>query len=122
MNFLLDSCAGTRLADWLRDNGHNVLEAQSIGADPGDEVLLEMAAASNRVLVTIDSDFGELIHLRHAAHAGLIRLPDVPAQRRIDLVSEVINRHRQALEQHALVTIRGDRIRVSHPPERGRQE
>ena len=116
MNFLVDRCAGARLADWLRHNGHNVLEARSLGADPGDQALLELAASANRVLITIDSDFGELIYLRHAAHAGLIRLPDVPAPQRIELVAEVINRHRQALERHAVVTIRGARIRVSYPP------
>ena len=60
--------------------------------------------------------FGELIYRRNSAHAGLIRLPDVPAQRRIELVAAVINRHRQALENSAVATIRGERIRVSHPP------
>ncbi len=116
MNFLVDRCAGTKLADWLRNNGHNVLEARSLGADPGDRALLELAASSNRVLITIDSDFGELIYLHNSAHAGLIRLPDVPAQQRIELLAEVINRHRQKLENSAVVTIRGARIRVSHPP------
>ena len=48
MNFLIDRCAGTRLADWLRSNGHNGLEARSIGPDPGHQALLELAAASNR--------------------------------------------------------------------------
>ena len=116
MNFLVDCCAGTSLAGWLRRNGHNVLEAQSLGADPGDRALLELAASSNRVLITIDYDFGELIYRRSVAHAGLVRLPDVPAQRRIELMAAVLNRHRQALENRAVVTIRGDRIRVSYPP------
>ena len=116
MNFLVDRCAGTKLAAWLRANGHNVLEARNLGADPGDRALLELAAASNRILVTIDSDFGELIYLHNSAHAGLIRLPDVPALRRIELVAEVISRHRQALENSAVVTVRGERIRVSRPP------
>ena len=84
MKFLIDRCAGTRLVAWLRDHGHDVLEAQSLGADPGDQALLERAAASGRVMITIDSDFGELIHRQHSAHAGLIRLPDVPVHRRRD--------------------------------------
>ena len=116
MNFLVDRCAGVKLADWLRGQGHDVLAAQSLGADPGDQALLELAAASNRIMVTIDSDFGALIYLHHSAHAGLIRLPDVPAQQRIALVAEAINRHSQALENNAVVTIRGERMRVSYPP------
>ena len=116
MNFLIDRCAGPRLADWLRDNGHNVLESSSLGPDPGDRALLELAAAANRVLITIDSDFGALIYRHNAAHAGLIRLPDVPAPRRIEMMAEVLHRHRQDLANRAIVTIRSGHIRVSPPP------
>ena len=116
MRFLVDRCAGRRLAEWLRDAGHDIVEARLLGPDPGDRALLELAAADNRILVTIDTDFGELIHLHGIPHAGLIRLPDVPAEQRIALLSELIERHGQALEAQAIVTIRGGRIRISHYP------
>ena len=61
MRFLVDRCAGHRLAEWLRDEGHDVVEARELGADPGDRALLERAAADGRILVTIDTDFGELV-------------------------------------------------------------
>lgn len=80
MRFLIDRCAGRRLAEWLLDAGHDIIEARLLGPDPGDRALLELAAADNRILVTIDTDFGELIHLHGIPHAGLIRLPDVPAE------------------------------------------
>ena len=60
--------------------------------DPGDRALLELANAESRVLVTIDTDFGELIFLHQMAHTGLVRLPDVPAHRRIELMAEIISR------------------------------
>ena len=113
MRFLIDRCAGRRIADWLRDAGHDVVEARLLGPDPGDRALLELAAADNRILLTIDTDFGELIYLRGIPHAGLIRLPE---EQRIALVSELIDRHRQALEARAIITIRGERIRISHYP------
>ena len=116
MRFLVDRCAGRRLAEWLRNNGHDVIEARTLGADPGDKALLELAESTDRILITIDTDFGQLIYLRDISHAGLVRLPDVPAEQRIALVAEVIERHRQALEDRAVVTIRGERIRISHPP------
>ena len=116
MRFLIDRCAGRRLAEWLRDQGHDVVEARELGADPGDRALLERAAADGRILVTIDTDFGELVYVRRVPHAGLVRLPDVPAERRIALIAEVLERHRQALEIQAIVTIRDGRIRISHPP------
>ena len=105
-----------RLAEWLRNDGHDVLEALTLGPDPGDRSLLELAESENRILITIDTDFGELIYLHDVPHSGLVRLPDVPAEQRIALVSELIRRHFRALEDHAIVTIRGSRIRISHPP------
>ena len=117
MRFLVDRCAGRRLAEWLRNAGHDTVEAQVLGPDPGDKVLLELAEADNRILVTIDTDFGELIYLHDAPHAGLVRLPDAPAEQRIALMSELIERHRHDLEAQAIVTISGGRIRISNRPD-----
>jgi predicted nuclease of predicted toxin-antitoxin system len=77
---------------------------------------LERAEAENRILITIDTDFGELIYLEEVPHAGLVRLPDVPAAQRIALLVEVIERFREAMESQAVVTVSGDRIRISYPP------
>ena len=115
MRFLVDRCAGRRLAEWLRAQGHDVLESQSLGPDPGDRVLLEIAVSQGRILITIDTDFGELIYRHDFPHAGLVRLPDVPAERRIALLAAVIDRHSSALENRAIVTIRGERMRISLP-------
>ena len=57
MGFLVDRCAGRRLAEWLRSLGHDVVEARSLGPDPGDKEVLRMAAKEGRILVTIDTDF-----------------------------------------------------------------
>ena len=116
MRFLVDRCAGRRLAEWLRNDGHDVTEARTLGSDPGDWALLELANSEERILVTIDTDFGELVFVHDVPHAGLLRLPDVPPEQRITLVTEVINRHRQAMEERAVITIRGGRVRISHPP------
>ncbi len=116
MRFLVDRCAGRRLADWLRIRGHDVVESRERGPDPGDRVLLEWAAAERRVLVTMDKDFGEFIFSESASHAGLIRLPDVPARARSELMERVLTEHSRALEETAIVTVRGGRIRISRPP------
>lgn len=116
MRFIIDRCAGSRLADWLRDNGHDVLDTRSLGRDPGDRALLELAESENRILITIDKDFGELIYLYGTPHAGLIRLPDVRMSQRIEIVEELITRYRQALEERAILTITGGRVRVSRYP------
>ena len=116
MRFMTDRCAGRRLAEWLRTNGHDVLEAQSLGSDPGDRALLEYAAAERRIFITVDKDYGELIFVHRAAHHGLIRLPDVEMSLRIALVERLITEYRQELEAGAIMTIQGERIRTSYSP------
>ena len=52
MRFLIDRCAGTLIAAWLRTQSHDVVEARDLGPDPGDRVLLEWAAHDSRILIT----------------------------------------------------------------------
>jgi predicted nuclease of predicted toxin-antitoxin system len=104
------------LADWLRSLGHDVVEVRSLGADPGDKEILRMAAKEGRILVTIDTDFGQLIFGEQISHSGIIRLPDVPARKRISLMEEVLRKHRQDLTARAIITVRGERIRISQTP------
>ena len=114
MKFLIDRCAGHRLATWLTAQGHDVRPAWQQEPDPGDSALLRIAAEEGRILITIDSDFGTLIYLLGAAHAGIIRLPDVSAAERIALMADLLNRHEQDLPG-SIATIRGGRIRISRP-------
>jgi predicted nuclease of predicted toxin-antitoxin system len=113
VRFLVDRCAGRRLADWLRAEGHDVVETRESGRDPGDPAVLQWAVVESRVLVTIDTDFGQLIFQQGAAHRGVVRLPDVPAARRIAIMTDLLARHTADLEHGAIVTVRGGRIRMS---------
>lgn len=117
MRFLIDRWAGHRLAEWLRTQGHDVVEVSGLGPDPGDEAIIAMAALESRILVTIDTDFGRLVH-GGSDHAGLIRLPDVPAIPRIQLLDEVLRNHAEDMAAGAVLTVRSGRIRISRTPKR----
>ncbi|HKO96800.1 MAG TPA: DUF5615 family PIN-like protein [Pyrinomonadaceae bacterium] len=113
MRFLIDRCAGTLIADWLRTQGHNVVESRERDPDPGDRVLLKWAAQESRILVTIDTDFGQLVFLERKSHCGLIRLPDVSSSERVTIIKDLIARFQKELEDRAIVTVRGGKIRIS---------
>jgi predicted nuclease of predicted toxin-antitoxin system len=113
VRFLIDVCVGRRLADWLRRSGHDVVESRERGRDPGDRELLRWAPAEDRILLTMDKDVGEFIFRESVQHHGLIRLRDVPAERRILLVERLLVDHARELSERAVVTIRGGRIRIS---------
>ena len=116
MKFLVDRCAGRRLAEWLRNAGHDVLESRERGADPGDATILEWAVGEKRVLITMDKDFGELVYMQGKLHYGIVRLPDVPSKNRIALMKTVMSECESALRTQAVITVRGGRIRISRDP------
>lgn len=117
MRFMIDRCAGHALSEWLRSQGHDVAESRDRGPDPGDRVLLEWAVNESRILVTIDTDFGELVFAEGAPHSGLVRLPDVPSGERVRLMSDLLDRFSEPLESGAIITVRGGRVRISKAPE-----
>ena len=61
----------------------------------------------------MDKDFGQFIFSEAANHSGIVRLPDVPAARRIVLMERVLDLHSADLQARAVVTVRGGRIRIS---------
>ena len=115
MRFLIDRCAGRRLTDWLSSDGHDSVYSADLGPDPGDLALLQRAVSEKRILVTIDTDFGRLVYRGGEVHCGIVRLPDVRVNRRIELMRTVIERYGPQLEKGAIVTVRGEKIRVSVP-------
>ena len=61
MRCLIDECCDAGIVSLLRKDGHDVLYV--LEANPGisdDEILME-AFSQNRILLTEDKDFGELV-------------------------------------------------------------
>jgi predicted nuclease of predicted toxin-antitoxin system len=72
-----------------------------------------MGASESRILVTIDTDFGQLVFVERMPHSGLIRLPDVPSNQRIQIAKELLSRFSKELEAGSIITVRGGKIRIS---------
>jgi predicted nuclease of predicted toxin-antitoxin system len=116
MKFLVDRCAGRKLADWLKSKGHDVVHVAELGTDPGDAALLQEAVKDGRIVVSIDADFGTLVFRDAASHRGLVRLPDVPPAQRIAIMEQLFEKHSADLEAGAIVTVRGSRVRITRVP------
>ena len=70
MRVLLDACVWGGAASVLRSEGHDVDWVGDWSADPGDERLLAAARAGERILVTLDKDFGELAVVYRLSHTA----------------------------------------------------
>jgi predicted nuclease of predicted toxin-antitoxin system len=114
MKFLLDESADSRIASFLRQQGHDVtVIAQDYPASLADQAVLAIALCEQRVLITNDRDFGELIFAGRMPHAGVIlfRLsPITDLALKIDRLEFLLTNHAAQLDQFVVVT--KDRVRI----------
>lgn len=114
MRFLIDECTGRRVANWLIEQGHDVLVVSDISKGANDNNVLELAYQEKRVLVTMDSDFGRLIFRDDNPHHGIIflRLNDESVEVRKRVLDEVILMFGEQLIGYFLV-VSEQKIRVA---------
>jgi predicted nuclease of predicted toxin-antitoxin system len=93
MNLLLDTCVWGGARVELQAAGHDVLWTGDLPEDPGDEAILAQAHREQRVLVTLDKDFGELAIIRRLPPAGIIRLVNIPARQQGRVCAQVLGLH-----------------------------
>ncbi|OHB82131.1 MAG: hypothetical protein A2V98_24775 [Planctomycetes bacterium RBG_16_64_12] len=85
------------------------------GRDPGDEEILRRSVEEERILVTLDKDFGELVFVLGQRHSGILRLVNVRGREQGRMILHTLSRLGQALEQNALVVVESDHMRVRMP-------
>jgi predicted nuclease of predicted toxin-antitoxin system len=115
MKILLDTCVWGGAKTELQAFGHDVVWTGDLPEDPGDEEILAQAHREQRVLVTLDKDFGELAIVRGLPHSGILRLVNIAARLHAKVSQQVFSLHENDLRQGALVTAEPGRLRI-HPP------
>ena len=79
MNLVADECCDALLVKGLRSDGHDLLYVQEIAPGTDDETVLQMAADQQRILLTEDKDFGELVVRLKLPAYGIVLLRMNPA-------------------------------------------
>jgi len=115
VKLLLDTCVWGKSADELRAAGHDVVWAGDWTEDPGDQEILARAAAEERVVVTLDKDFGNLAIVRGLRHCGLVRIVDISARRQGSVIRHVLQHYGDELQAGAVVTASPGRVRIRPP-------
>ena len=114
MRFLVDECAGTKVADWLREQQREVFSVfdEARGAD--DDLILEKAFAENWILITADKDFGEMVYRQRRPHRGVIfiRLDDQRAAAKIEVLKRLLKHYADQLAD-CFVVVTETRVRFS---------
>jgi predicted nuclease of predicted toxin-antitoxin system len=98
LKFLCDANIGSTIARAMSGHGYDVERAIHVMPDAKDEILLAYAVAQQRVLVTCDSDFGELVfHKRLPPPPAIIYIRFEP-----DQVADIVPRLMPLLDFDAL--------------------
>lgn len=119
MRFLLDECLSQRLVSLLAAAGHDVIHVVDSGlAGRVDDDVLEAARVEGRVLVSSDTDFGELLVRQDAPLPRLIlfrqgnRAPEHQAETLLGNLEQVAD----DLDAGAIVVFTNDNIRIRELP------
>jgi predicted nuclease of predicted toxin-antitoxin system len=119
VRFLVDECLSSRMAEILTAAGHDAVHAieRNLAGQP-DEAVLAVAVAESRVLVSADTDFGEILARSQGTTPSVILFRR--ADRRAESLTAVLLANLELvaaeLDKGAFVVITQDRLRIRDLP------
>ena len=96
----------------LTEGGHDVLSALEENPRAADEELLALAMEENRILITEDKDFGELVFVRRLPHPCIIRFVEMQVSEKVTAMRELIESHTDAMREGTLIVVTRNRVRI----------
>jgi predicted nuclease of predicted toxin-antitoxin system len=112
LKILLDTCVWGGVAAELRSAEYDVVWMGEFPEDPGDEEILERAFRDNRLLITLDKDFGELAVAQKKPHCGIIRLVNFSIKHQAAVCLRILSTYNKELLAQAIITAEWGRIRI----------
>lgn len=119
MRFIIDESTGYGIARYLQAEGHDVLIVAETLPEAEDTAILERAFAEERIVVTNDKDFGELIFRRQEAHQGviLLRLQDEGGVNRVQVMTALMKQYSKQLPGR-FVVVTEKKVRFRPPQQK----
>lgn len=119
MRFLVDMPISPRTAHRLTERGHDAVHAFHLGlASAPDSVLLDRAVSEERIVITADTDFPQLLALSGSGSPGVIlfRGGDYTEQEIEELLARVFDAVPEATLAHSICVVDRRRIRLRPLP------
>ena len=114
LRLLLDQMIDAVAAKTVSKQGHDVVRLADLGmAKADDDEVLARAIAEQRILVTLDEDFGDWAILPLSEHPGVIRLKVDPTTTAniLDLLCPFLEQHKTRDFTNRLVIVRSTGVR-----------
>ena len=120
MRFLLDENLSPSLVRLLEAAGHETVHVRDFGLTSApDLAVLDAARSDRRVLISSDTDFGELLALSGASSPSVVifrRSQGRSAAEQASLLLENLPQFEKDLDSGAIVVIETTRVRVRSLP------
>lgn len=113
MRLLVDVGVGKAVEGWLARQELDVVAVRDLDPRMTDAAILALAVQEQRLVITMDKDFGEMIFRSRKPHAGvlLLRLADATSDEKVSVVQRIFTSYRAALPGNFCVYQR-DRLRI----------
>ncbi len=112
MKILLDTCVWGGVKAMLQEAGHDVTWSGDWQSDPGDAEILAIAYHEQRVLITLDKDFGELAIVKQRPHCGIVRLVNFGGRQQGLVCLQILMQYGDELNLGAIITADPKRVRI----------
>lgn len=117
MYFLADESCDFAVVRALRAAGHDVKAVAEVALGATDDVVLEIASREQRMLLTEDKDFGQLIFAAGTSTSGVIfiRYPTTARSLLPQIIVDLVNTEQDRLAG-SFAVVQPSRIRISRRP------
>ena len=112
MKFLIDVNASRFLGNSLVAKGYDVVYVSDVDPKMIDEEILEWSVREQRVIITTDSDFEQMIWQQQKPHCGILRLENVPRKERATLLEDALRYYSQDLLEGKIVIALRNKFRL----------
>ena len=119
LKFLVDVGVGKGIEEYLNEKGYDTKAVRDI--DPGmeDEEIIRIAVSEDRMIITMDKDFGELVYHSSIEHSGvlLLRLEDATGTEKLQVVKHILNNYANRI-RNCFCVFQKDKFRIRKIPKK----
>jgi len=113
LKFLIDVGVGRKVEVYLKSQGYDTKTVRDIDPRMEDKEIIRTAVSENRMVVTMDKDFGELVYHSSMRHSGvlLLRMEDAAAQEKLQIIKNILTNYSEQIK-NCFCVFQNDRFRI----------
>lgn len=117
LRFLVDVGVGKGIEEYLREKGYDAKAVRDIDPRMEDEKIIRTAVSENRMVITMDKDFGELVYHSSTEHGGvlLLRLEDATGSEKLQVVKHILKNYADRIK-NCFCVFQKDKFRIRKTP------